>query len=250
MKQLLVSLASLDTTVHETRDGIVSDIQSSFRQTECSNEQNQISHIAEEASSRVSLRNVSGRSFDDRSNGHTRSSQSLNEAHSMQAEHGSGPVLSPLFASDSRTARITLMRSSCVACGYPDSRQLNLKSPNFLNSILGSLFVGYRTSPWSKQACDHIDCRQASTTLTYTYIFPQWLLNRVFFSKMVYNSSRGPELCLRVMRVRPADADIFLALWTHVPHSSRLDHVKRLLNDGQGSVLDVGPDNYSVLSVS
>ena len=250
MKQLSVSLTCLDTTVHETRDGIVSDIQSSFRQTDCINEQNQISHIAEEASSRVSLRDVSGRSFNDRSNGHTRSSRSLNEAYSIQAEHESGPVLSPLFASDSRTARITLMRSSCVACGYPDSRQLNLKSPNFLNSILGSLFVGYRVLPWSKQACDHIDCRQDSTTLTYTYIFPQWLLNRVFFSKMVYNSSRGPELCLRVMRVRPNDADIFLVLGTYVPHSSRLDHMKRLLNDGKGSVLDVLANNQSMLRVS
>lgn len=246
-KQHSVSLAGLDATIHETRDGIVRDIQSSLRGVSYSNEQNQRPQVATEGLSSAAVRHASGRGVYDGFNNHTASSRSLNEGFTMRTESGLGAAISPPIVTGAHTARITLLRSSCAACGCPDSRQLKYRSPSCLNTILGTLFVGYRASPWSKQTCDHIDCRQDSTALTFTYVFPQWLLNRVFFTTMDYSSLKGPELCLRVMRVRPNDADIF-RLFRIRGCISRIDHVKRLLNSGKGSILDVRRNNRTLLN--
>lgn len=248
-KQLSVSLAGLDATIHETRDVIVRDIQSSLRGVIYSNEQNQKPQVATEGLSSAVVRHVSGRSVYDGFNNHTASSRSLNEGFTMRTENGLGAAISPLIVTEAHTARITLLRSSCAACGCPDSRQLKYRSPSCLNTILGTLFVGYRASPWSKQTCDHIDCRQDSTALTFTYVFPQWLLNRVFLTTMAYNSLKGPELCLRVMRVRPNDADIFRVIETRAFYPI-IGHVKRLLNSGEASILDVRRNNQTVLSLA
>ena len=248
-KQLSVSLAGLDATIHETRDVIVRDIQSSLRGVIYSNEQNQKPQVATEGLSSAVVRHVSGRSVYDGFNNHTASSRSLNEGFTMRTENGLGAAISPLIVTEAHTARITLLRSSCAACGCPDSRQLKYRSPSCLNTTLGTLFVGYRASPWSKQTCDHIDCRQDSTALTFTYVFPQWLLNRVFFTTMDYSSLKGPELCLRVMRVRPNDAGIF-RVYRIGGINSRIDHVKRLLNSGEASIWDMQRDNQTVLIVS
>ena len=248
-KQLSVSLASLDATIHKTRDSIIEGIQYSHRQIGYSRNQNQGSQVAEEGLSRALVHSTSARSFYHEFRRHTRSSRSHNEAYTMRTNHELGPKVPQLSATESRTARITITRSSYATCGCLDSRQLNFKSPNFLNSILGSLFVGYRASPRSKQTCDNIDCRRDSTTLIYTYIFPQWLLNRVFLAKMVYNSSKGPELCVRVLRVRPETAEIFYVLKVSLPDSSRCEHVQRLLMNGEASVLDVSSKNKTALEV-
>lgn len=243
-----MSLAGLDATIHEARDGIFRDIQSPLSRHGYHDERNEEPPVAAEGFSRTFARNASGRSFYDGSNNQTAGLRSINEAYTMRPEAGPGPEISPLIATEPRTARITLLRSNCAACGCPDSRQSKFRSPNLLNTVLGSLFVGYRVSPWSKEACDDVDCQQDLTTLTFAYIFPQWLLNRVFLTTMVYNSSKGPELCLQVMRVRPNDAEIFRLFRRVLPF--RLDHMKRLLNSGEGSVLDVQQNNQTVLSVS
>jgi hypothetical protein len=60
--------------------------------------------------------------------------------------------------------------------------------------------------------------------------------------------SKGPELCLRMVRVRPLDAHIFAAARLQNENSG-LHHIKRLLLAGEASVLDVNPGGETALLV-
>ena len=62
-------------------------------------------------------------------------------------------------------------------CDCACHRRGRIRSPSYLNAILGSLFIGYSINPWMIRKCDSTDCRGHSTYITYTYAFPQWLLN-------------------------------------------------------------------------
>ena len=65
---------------------------------------------------------------------------------------------------------------------------------------------------------------------------------------MVYDQPRGPELCFRVVRVRPRDTDIFLADM-NVDQALAVHHIKRLLMDGKASALDVDSSGQTVITV-
>ena len=152
----------------------------------------------------------------------------------------------------SNTIRIKLARNSCdSACGCVCHQRSQFKSPRNLNALLGSLFVGYQASPWSSQTCSNSGCRQRSKKFTYVYAFPQWFLARVLVFDMAYSQSRGPELCLRVIRVRPNRTGIFRHLRSNPSLSKEwtLRHVKRLLNGGEISVLDVDAEGFTILHV-
>ena len=78
--------------------------------------------------------------------------------------------------------------------------------------------------------------------ITITYVFPLWVVQRTMVIKL---QGKGPELLLRVRRVRPNNATIFLAL-----ENNDLKAVKRLLAAGEASILDVNEDGQSLLHVS
>ena len=108
--------------------------------------------------------------------------------------------------------------------------------------------VGYNAIPGLAQRCNDPSCKGQSTNITYTYAFPDWFVSRVVYLNFKNEQSRGPELCLRVVRVRPSDAKIFLAVQDDREEVA-LEHTKRLLLAGEASVLDVDPDGGSALSV-
>ena len=142
-----------------------------------------------------------------------------------------------------------LTGKSCnVNCRCSCHKKGNLKSPKFLTTILGSLMVGYNAIPGLAQRCNDPSCKGQSTNITYTYAFPDWFVSRVVYLNFKNEQSRGPELCLRVVRVRPSDAKIFLAVQDDREEVA-LEHTKRLLLAGEASVLDVDPDGGSALSV-
>ena len=119
------------------------------------------------------------------------------------------------------------------------------KSPNFLKNVLGVVSVGYTSIPLASapQACGLPSCRRrGESAFTITYVFPLWFVQRTLIIKF---QERGPELLLRVRRVRPSDAAIFLAL-----EDNNLKIVKRLLAKGEASILDVNEDGQSLLHVS
>ena len=151
----------------------------------------------------------------------------------------------------SNTIPVKLARNSCdSACGCMCHRRSQFKSPRSLNALLGSLFVGYQASPWSSQTCSNSGCRQRSKKFTYVYAFPQWFLARILVVDMAYSQSRGPELCLRVMRVRPDNSSGFALFSANLlSEDVSVHHLKRLLNNGKISVLDVNTENTTVLHV-
>ena len=139
----------------------------------------------------------------------------------------------------------TFTRSCCSFCTCSCHKQIRLKSPNFLKNVLGLVFVGYTSIPLASapRTCDLPSCRrQGESVVTITYVFPLWLIQRTMTIKL---QGKGPELLLRVRRVRPNDAAIFLAL-----ENNNLMIVRRLLAAGEASILDVNEDGQSLLHVS
>lgn len=160
-------------------------------------------------------------------------------------------VCPPRTESFSYTTSIKLTRNRCdSACCCVCHRRSQLKSPRSLNALLGSIFVGYQASPWSAQTCSNSDCRRRSKRLTYVYSFPRWFVARILLVNMAYDQSKGPELNLRVMRMRPSDTGIFLWIVREGANEELMvNHIKRLLRDGEVSVLDVDPEGYTMLNV-
>ena len=142
-----------------------------------------------------------------------------------------------------------IIGKSCnVNCRCSCHKKGSLKSPRSLTTILGSIMVGYNAIPGLAQRCNDPSCKGQSTNITYTYAFPEWFVSRVVYLNFKNEQSRGPELCLRVVRVRPDNADIFLAVQDDREEVA-LEHTKRLLLAGEASVLDVKPNGNSVISV-
>ena len=130
-------------------------------------------------------------------------------------------------------------------CTCACHKRIRLRSPKFMSTIIGSLFVGYSATPWLPPTSNKTCCRLHSIYATYTYAFPRWFVDCLITFRMTYYWARGPELCLRLVRLRPDVADIFLA----AGGSSTVHHIKRLLLDGKASVLDVNCNGQTPLHV-
>ncbi len=86
--------------------------------------------------------------------------------------------------------------------------------------------------------------------LTYIYAFPQWFLARILLVDMAYSLSKGPELCLRVMRVRSYDTGVFADLRSRFSgRETALHHLKRMYDEGEISVLDVDTAGTTIVHV-
>lgn len=142
-----------------------------------------------------------------------------------------------------------LTRSLCEqGCNCACHKRGRIRSPYYLNAVFGSLLIGYTGQPWGARTCNGTDCRGRSTCITYSYAFPQWFLNRMVTLKMVHDQSGGPELCLRVVRVRSHEDNIF-DVATRSMEEVSIDCIKLLLVNGEASVLDVDPYGRSALQV-
>ena len=153
----------------------------------------------------------------------------------------------PLQIAKSNSFKIT-GKSCNMNCRCSCHKKGSLKSPKFLTTILGSIMVGYKAIPGLAQRCNDPSCKGQSTNITYTYAFPEWFVRRVVYFNFKNEQLKGPELCPRVVRVRPRNAGIFIALQDGREELA-LEHTKRLFLAGEASVLDVDPDGESVLSV-
>lgn len=159
--------------------------------------------------------------------------------------HASKRLPSSLIASLNVTQ--TFRASSC---GYTCHKKRRFMSPTSLNALLGSLFMGYKASPGFTQKCTSADCHHPTKQFTYTYAFPQWLIRRVVFISVLYSRYRGPELCLRVMRVRPHATTIFADFSFSSPTNDLVFHkLKHALNNGDASVLDIDIAGRTLLHV-
>ena len=147
-------------------------------------------------------------------------------------------------------ATFDLTRSLCEPeCSCACHKGGRIRSPRYLNAIFGSLLIGYRAQPWVTATCDSSDCRGRLTYITYTYAFPRWLLDRMVTIRIAYDQTRGPELCVRLPRVRSRGDSIFTAARMYMPHEAAIQHIKLLLTNGEASVLDVDQDGHTALQV-
>ena len=127
--------------------------------------------------------------------------------------------------------RFEMFRNSCGPdCNCSCHKQARFKSPGFLDAVFGSLFVGYSASPWPSQGCSNVRCRGRSARIQY--VFPRWFVHRVLAITVACRQPKGPEVVLRDCVMRGFDAE-----------------VKRLLANGEASVFDVTPDNFTLLHV-
>ena len=197
-----------------------------------------------------------------RDNNQIHPSMNLERGTSQNTLSGVNPDNSNLICSSSTASPTRFLDTSAVPgnsmfhlikhqrCERPCScichRQGCLQSARWLENIVGSLFVGYAGLPRFFNKCDIKSCRRSSqTALCIHYVFPAWLMQRVLLTKIDFSQNRGPELLLRVLRVRPINAPIFDAM---IPNN--IDIVRHLLRSGEASVLDVSSSGESPLHVS
>ena len=109
--------------------------------------------------------------------------------------------------------------------------------PKLLAALFGffweSCYKGGTSLP-NIERCDLEDCQKRPKKPSYTYTIPLWWTNRKLLFMLSRNSFGGPELCLRTLRVISRTSRIFIAA-----EAGKTEHVKRLLIDGDGSVIDV-----------
>ena len=113
------------------------------------------------------------------------------------------------------------------------------RSPQMLQSVLGSLFVGYTGLPALASTCSNIKCQRSSEGfLQIDYLFPPWFLARIVSMAMKFKDSKIPDLSMRVLNVRSSYEAVFLSA-----REGDAELVRYLLTMGQASVQDVTHDS-------
>lgn len=72
-------------------------------------------------------------------------------------------------------------------------QKLTMKSPTWMQNVIGSLFVGYHGMPLlGSLTCNEKLCkREQSRLLSVTYFFPAWFLHRIIFFKDRWTPTHG-----------------------------------------------------------
>ena len=103
-------------------------------------------------------------------------------------------------------------RSKCAPlCNCTCHHETWLRSPQFLSSILGSLLLSYGGLSLQKKSCSEQSCQgSAHASASFAYYFPQWLLARMIYVFLSLTPLAGPSAALRVHRIVPGDAEVFI----------------------------------------
>ena len=120
-------------------------------------------------------------------------------------------------------------------CSCSCHARQQLRTPHFMDQVIGSLLIGYSGISVTKANCNEFACKQRSyPSVHFTYFFPYWFLSRIITLSVRATASQGPELCLKVPRVRGRTEAVFRAAV-----SGDVEHMKSLLIKGFASPLDV-----------
>ena len=113
------------------------------------------------------------------------------------------------------------------------------RTSQMLQSVLGSLFVGYTGLPALASTCSSMKCQRSSEGfLQIDYYFPPWFLARIVSMAMRFKDSKIPHISLRVLNVRSSYEAIFLNA-----REGDAELVRYLLTTRQASVQDVTDDS-------
>ena len=135
-----------------------------------------------------------------------------------------------------------LWRQKCDPwCPCVCHKESRAETPQFLQSIVGALFVGYSGLPLLTPPCNNKAChRTGEGLLQVNYYFPKWFLARIISVAVRYNETniRRPEVSVRILNSRSRTEGIFES-------SIRGDAnaVKHFLASGKASILDVTDDS-------
>ena len=139
-----------------------------------------------------------------------------------------------------------VVRTTCsMSCPCLCHKSNQFRTPQFLPGILPSISVNHRNFSGAT-SCNSNHCKPGSMSWSANVVFPKWFMSRDFQLSQHWDPGSGPEFRLRVNRVCSESAPIFWAART-----GAFDHVRRLLDTEEGSVLDASyPEGKTALHVS
>ena len=159
---------------------------------------------------------------------------------STKAFHHNGEIL---FSSKQLTAvsavgiRTThFPRTACRPwCSCACHSETRAQTPQFLEKLLGSLFIGYSGLPAITKSCSERSCHaRAQPIVNITYFFPPWFLARKISLALSSVALAGPDAKLRTQRTVPGDADLF-----RYAKIGDVDKMRMLFESGLASPDDV-----------
>lgn len=105
----------------------------------------------------------------------------------------------------------TRIRECGSSCSCHCHSKFSVKSPDYLNSFLGSLFVGYSGLPRKSQSYTDVFCkRQSASHSRITYYFPKWfVVQRMLSMRTIVSPLNGPEITLRFPKIVGGDSILF-----------------------------------------
>ena len=152
----------------------------------------------------------------------------------------------PGFVAEKRSALLILkpskpnsLSSACKrACSCSCHSVYRLSTPSLLQALMGSLLIKYNGLYGLNQPCNDFSCRRScSATVRISYLFLDWMLNRMMSSLIVSSRLSGPQLPLVMPRLVSNTSDIFFHDFT-----GNIDGVAKLLQSGLASPCDISDD--------
>ena len=167
-------------------------------------------------------------------------SESASHTDSVRAFHHNGSVLfessqlTAVSAVGIRTAQFP--RTACTPwCSCVCHRKGSFKTPEILQHVLGTLFIGYSGLPMFTKPCDQHSCHlRARPTSSITYFFPPWFLARAISLVLSSTPLAGPVATLKMQRAVSGDADVF-----NFAKLGETEKLKHLFEQGLASPHDV-----------
>lgn len=129
------------------------------------------------------------------------------------------------------------------ACKCSCHRPMHLKSPSYLQTMLGSIFIGYVGLPVISSKCDVLQCNHNNNAALWVdYYFPAWFLDRKIHFSLINRPSSGPQQLLRVSRIVSSSSEIIKSAM-----QGDVQCMKDLLQNGQGSPYDTDGTNTPLI---
>lgn len=122
-----------------------------------------------------------------------------------------------------------------------------VKTPKFLERIIGEMFIGYTGLPYVNNPCNKRYCERRQTPfVTMDYWFPSWWMTYIVKMTFAYQPMAGPQMNMTTLRRVPETAQCFLFAM-----EGDIEGVKALLVSDKASTRDVASTTgYTMLTVS
>ena len=118
------------------------------------------------------------------------------------------------------------------------------KSPELLDNLVGSLFIGYTGLPISTPKCDSRTCiNQTPRSIRVSYAFPSWFFMKTL-DVVARNSQNGPSFGLSLRNRIDASTGINIISLTH---NGDITGMVKLLEERKASLTDVTLYNGTTL---